>query len=320
MTRQLKHVERDDVEQIEKMITHNRVLPAACHQILLVLIFLASIVLMLLEVLYLQHIRRKGLRRRGLHVSIYVVEVFLDVLILADVTRRARKSASCAKYLENVWNWLDLLTLWIVVVHWIVVIVDPLVQVYSDAWIVLRYSINSARIIYWMIRNYRHLRHRHYKALVTSAGDLEWLPVGDLSEEPATNMLFDDDDLWGDKDPEFVVEQFVAPNAVNAAEAKDFEEKQKEEERLAAEAKEAEEKQINDILGPEFEEEENDKPTGNQDKQEAIFDAGNVLDYDAEDEYALEDAMELHDDIVPVLEQQSLPVKEPSTQLLFEYE
>mmetsp|Transcript_28578 Transcript_28578/g.39818 ORF Transcript_28578/g.39818 Transcript_28578/m.39818 type:complete len:264 (-) Transcript_28578:555-1346(-) len=239
--------------------TKNSIYPSpAFHQTLLVLIFFASVVLMLLEVLYLQHIRRKGL-----HASIYAVEIILDVMIMFDVVRRARKH-TCSSYLNNTWNWLDLLTVWIVAVHWIVVIVDPLIQVYSDAWIVLRYSINSARIIYWIIRNVKHYRHEYYKVIPdTAVGDLEWLPVTDLTEEQATNMLFDDDcDPWvpGKKmEPEIRVQQFKAPNAVNASEAEEREKKLQEAERKAKEAAEAErlaeERHINDILGPETDEE-----------------------------------------------------------------
>uniref|UniRef100_A0A7S4DJ34 Uncharacterized protein n=1 Tax=Lotharella globosa TaxID=91324 RepID=A0A7S4DJ34_9EUKA len=59
---------------------------------------------------------------------------------------------------------------------------------------------------------------------------------------------------------DFIVEQFKAPNAVNAAEAAERERKEKEAEeaRIAAEEAErlAEEKQINDILGPASESED----------------------------------------------------------------
>eukprot|EP00470_Lotharella_oceanica_P004924 CAMPEP_0170171052 /NCGR_PEP_ID=MMETSP0040_2-20121228/4114_1 /TAXON_ID=641309 /ORGANISM="Lotharella oceanica, Strain CCMP622" /LENGTH=348 /DNA_ID=CAMNT_0010410847 /DNA_START=75 /DNA_END=1121 /DNA_ORIENTATION=- len=227
-------------------------LTARCHQILLVGIFLASITLMSLEVLYLQHIRRKGLV-----TSIFCVEVFLDVLIVCDVVRRARRT-TCSTYLQNMWNWLDLLTFWVIAIHWIIVIVNPLVQVYSDAWIVLRYSFNSARVIYWMVRNVFFFKYEYYKELPRDVvGDLEWLPVTDLNHDAGGTALFDDDEHWSPGKmfkSEFIVEQFKAPNAVNAAEAAERERKEKEAEEAKIAAEEAkrlaEEKQINDILGP----------------------------------------------------------------------
>jgi len=278
------------------------------HQILLVLIFFASIILMLLEVLYLQHIRRKGLL-----VSIFSVELILDVMILIDVVRRARKFTSCSQYMNNTWNWLDLLTLWIIVIHWIVAIHNPFVQIYSDAWVVLRYSLNSARIIYWMIRNVKHYKKENYKVIPNEAvGDMEWLPVSDLSEEQATNMLFDENDPWipgKPMQPEILIQQFQAPNAVNANEAEKRENAIIEAEKKAAEVEEtrrlAEEKQINDILGPETDEEDNkmgveeevDHPTtaGSFEEAAAAFEAAtNEVEYDIEED--LEDKLKLYDD------------------------
>jgi len=246
----------DDKLELEGPVSNNEsgvsYLTARCHQILLVGIFLASITLMSLEVLYLQHIRRKGLL-----ASIFCVEVFLDVLIVCDVVRRARKT-TCSTYLQNTWNWLDLLTFWVVAIHWIIVIVNPLVQVYSDAWIVLRYSFHSARVIYWMVRNVFFFKYEYYKELPRDVvGDLEWLPVTDLNHDAGGTALFDDNENWSPSKmfkSDFIVEQFKAPNAVNAAEAAERERKEKEAEeaRIAAEEAErlAEEKQINDILGP----------------------------------------------------------------------
>eukprot|EP00468_Gymnochlora_sp_CCMP2014_P009658 CAMPEP_0167762678 /NCGR_PEP_ID=MMETSP0110_2-20121227/12915_1 /TAXON_ID=629695 /ORGANISM="Gymnochlora sp., Strain CCMP2014" /LENGTH=172 /DNA_ID=CAMNT_0007649607 /DNA_START=255 /DNA_END=773 /DNA_ORIENTATION=- len=164
--------------------------------------------------------------------------------------------------MTDMWNWLDLLTLWIVGIHWIIVIVDPLAQVYSDAWIVLRYSINSTRVIYWMLRNFSYFRKNYYKSVPTYAvGNMAWLPVQDLSEPEATNMLFDEDDWSPGRlgEPEFVVQQFKAPNAVNADDVKVREKVAAEADRAEREAEEAkrraEELQINEILGPPMENE-----------------------------------------------------------------
>eukprot|EP00472_Partenskyella_glossopodia_P011166 CAMPEP_0197518206 /NCGR_PEP_ID=MMETSP1318-20131121/3337_1 /TAXON_ID=552666 /ORGANISM="Partenskyella glossopodia, Strain RCC365" /LENGTH=279 /DNA_ID=CAMNT_0043068341 /DNA_START=554 /DNA_END=1393 /DNA_ORIENTATION=- len=104
-----------------------------------------------------------------------------------------------------------------------------------------------------------------------AGGNLDWLPVNDLGESSVdigaldgTDALFDEDDPWGPGgrvlEPEFVVEQYKAPNAVNADEAASREKKREEAERAAEAAEQArklaEEKEMDDILGPPTDEEE----------------------------------------------------------------
>jgi len=108
-----------------------------------------------------------------------------------------------------------------------------------------------------MVRNLWYFRYRYYRKVADDhVGDLEWLPVQDLTMEPEeTNELFDDPDAeWDPKrmgEPQLVIQQFKAPNAVNATEVEKREKKEKEEKEAIEEAKRAEEARIDHILGPE---------------------------------------------------------------------
>lgn len=215
------------------------------NQVLLALIFVASILLLILEVFSIEGLGAG----RGMHIGIFVIEGFLDVLIFADVIRRARGAKSCDKYMRNVWNWVDLLTVWIILVHWVIVILYPFFQLYSDAWILIRYGITGSRVVYWMIRNFFYFRYQYYNQVpVDSVGGMEWLPERDLDDD-ADAYVFDDDDDDARRSPDFIIHQFIAPNAVNANEIAKAEKNAKLDEKASIEAQRSKDREFDDVLG-----------------------------------------------------------------------
>ena len=81
-----------------------------------------------------------------------MLEIVIDVLAAADIARRMRRAGSCSKYMSNIWNWLDLLTIWLVLIHWVLFAVEPWFQVISDAWLGIRYSALVSRFLFWTLK------------------------------------------------------------------------------------------------------------------------------------------------------------------------
>ena len=97
------------------------------------LICLLSIWLFITRVVYQQH---------------YMLdEIVMDVLILVHVCQRMGKRGY-AKYLENMWNWLDLFTIWICILYWIIWAVAPAMGMVETTWLCIRYSLLGLRVLY----------------------------------------------------------------------------------------------------------------------------------------------------------------------------
>mmetsp|Transcript_4088 Transcript_4088/g.7546 ORF Transcript_4088/g.7546 Transcript_4088/m.7546 type:complete len:209 (-) Transcript_4088:96-722(-) len=129
--------------------------------------------------------------RRLISQSFFVilVETVIDVLALFDIYRRAKTNRNCNEYLSNIWNWLDLLTIWFVLIHWILFYIEPVFQIISDAWLAIRYSVVLYRFGWWTITGRR--AYKKYQRISTQDLDTAELV-------PNAFMDGDDDEDHGD--------------------------------------------------------------------------------------------------------------------------
>eukprot|EP00467_Chlorarachnion_reptans_P003629 CAMPEP_0114487022 /NCGR_PEP_ID=MMETSP0109-20121206/538_1 /TAXON_ID=29199 /ORGANISM="Chlorarachnion reptans, Strain CCCM449" /LENGTH=120 /DNA_ID=CAMNT_0001663247 /DNA_START=533 /DNA_END=895 /DNA_ORIENTATION=+ len=84
--------------------------------------------------------------------------------------------------MANIWNWLDLFTIWIVLVHWIIFAVEPAFQIVSDGWLAIRYSLLVIRLGYWTVFGRRH--YEKYHRVATDDFDPDDMSPNALHDSP----------------------------------------------------------------------------------------------------------------------------------------
>mmetsp|Transcript_4059 Transcript_4059/g.7762 ORF Transcript_4059/g.7762 Transcript_4059/m.7762 type:complete len:236 (-) Transcript_4059:174-881(-) len=141
---------------VDKMPIGRKLLKRIGLDVLFVLIWGLTIVLLLLELYSNSLTDRMGF--------VMAFEVVIDIFATVDIARRCFKVRTCNEYLTNPWNWIDLFTLWLVMVHWIVFAVEPVFQIISDAWLVIRYSVLVIRLGFWTVQGRHHYEKYHLVA------------------------------------------------------------------------------------------------------------------------------------------------------------
>mmetsp|Transcript_25806 Transcript_25806/g.50272 ORF Transcript_25806/g.50272 Transcript_25806/m.50272 type:complete len:248 (+) Transcript_25806:186-929(+) len=141
---------------VEKMPVGRKLLKRLGLDVLFVVIWGLTIVLLMVEVYSNSLKDRMGF--------VMAFEVVIDVFATIDIARRCLKARTCSEYLTNPWNWIDLFTAWLVMVHWIVFAVEPVFQIISDAWLVIRYSVLVIRLGFWTVQGRHHYEKYHLVA------------------------------------------------------------------------------------------------------------------------------------------------------------
>jgi hypothetical protein len=109
-------------------------------------------------------------------------EVFVDLLILFDVIRNARKYTA-EDFLQSKSNIASLFTLWLIIIYWIDKSALPVIDVLETFFIFLQALINFCRIVYSTVQTLRCIkRYRNYTVL----------PQGEQEDETAVE---DDDEV-----------------------------------------------------------------------------------------------------------------------------
>ena len=98
-------------------------------------------------------------------------EIFVDLLILFDVVRNARKHTP-EDFLKSWSNIASLLTLWLIIIYWIARSALPVIDVLETFFIFLQALINFCRIVYSTVQTWRCIkRYRNYTVLPQEAVD-----------------------------------------------------------------------------------------------------------------------------------------------------
>lgn len=101
----------------------------------------------------------------GLKLHLIYDEVFVDLLILFDVVRNARKHTA-EEFLKSWSNIASLFTLWLIIIYWIVKSALPIVDIFETFLIFLQALINFCRIVYSTVQTWRCIkRYRNYTVL-----------------------------------------------------------------------------------------------------------------------------------------------------------
>ena len=107
-----------------------------------------------------------------LHTPLVVDEITIDLLILADIALRLRQEGY-SKFVDNIWNWLDVATLYSIVLYWI--LRGPWAQIGTIEPLVLflRYAIIVCRVGCGI----REIKRGIHMKIITHAPDIESEPL-----------------------------------------------------------------------------------------------------------------------------------------------
>jgi hypothetical protein len=101
----------------------------------------------------------------GLKLHFIYDEVFVDLLILFDVIRNARKHTA-EDFLQSKSNVASLFTLWLILIYWIAKSALPEIEILETFFIFLQALINFCRIVYSTVQTWRCIkRYRNYTVL-----------------------------------------------------------------------------------------------------------------------------------------------------------
>ena len=101
----------------------------------------------------------------GLGIHLIFDEVAVDLLILFDVIRNARKYTA-EDFLQSKSNIASLFTLWLIIIYWIAKSALPVIDVLETFFIFLQALINFCRIVYSTVQTWRCIkRYRNYTVL-----------------------------------------------------------------------------------------------------------------------------------------------------------
>ena len=79
------------------------------------------------------------------------LSIFVDLIILYDIINKIRFRQD---YLRRLIDWLDVFTIWLLLMHWILIAYE-VVDVSVDAWIFIRYSMILLRARYFLQQSHR---------------------------------------------------------------------------------------------------------------------------------------------------------------------
>lgn len=85
------------------------------------------------------------------HRRFLFLELCIDTFLLLDVTYRI--CSLRADFLKDVFNLLDVVSVIVVCVHWIVFIILPLFDEFDFAWVFVRYCVHLCRLYYFVHSN-----------------------------------------------------------------------------------------------------------------------------------------------------------------------
>lgn len=111
----------------------------------------------------------------GVH---YVVdEVVLDVLILGDVGLQVYRQG-VYRYLDRPWNWINLLTIWLCVLYWVLYSVLPAFDWIENSFVWIRYTASCVRLHYSWTTMCKMRRFDQYEPIAEDPEtfEREWVP------------------------------------------------------------------------------------------------------------------------------------------------